>query len=261
LVIPLNLGGQLVGSVTFRFTEDREFRPEELEIARALASQASLAIQLTRLAKGARQTAVLEERNQLVGEIHDSLAQLFTGISMQLGAAKKVMQRGGVNSLNYVERAIELAQFGLSEARRSAFGFQPSVIEEFGLVRAMQKLVERSNIPGRLSCELNVNAVKLENLPSAIQEDLLRIAQEAIGNAVRHAKPTVVTVSLCADTANLVLEITDNGSGIANPEGASRDGFGLSNMQARAEKMGAQFEIRTAVGKGTSIAVCLPVTA
>jgi nitrate/nitrite-specific signal transduction histidine kinase len=89
LVIPLNLAKQLVGSVTFRFTEDREFRPEELEIARALASQASLAIQLTRLAKGARQSAVLEERNKLAGEIHDSLAQFFTGISLQLGAAKK----------------------------------------------------------------------------------------------------------------------------------------------------------------------------
>jgi signal transduction histidine kinase len=261
LVIPLNLGGQLVGSVTFRFTEDREFRPEELEIARALASQASLAIQLTRLAKGARQTAVLEERSQLVGEIHDSLAQLFTGISMQLGAAKKVIQRGGVNSLNYVERAIELAQFGLSEARRSAFGFQSSVIEEYGLVRAMQKLVERSNIPGRVRCELNVKAATLENFPPAIQEDLLRIAQEAISNAVRHAKPTVIMVSLCADTTNLVLEVTDNGSGIANLAGVGRDGFGLSNMQTRAEKMGAQFEIRTAVGKGTSIAVCLPVTA
>ena len=94
LVIPLMLATQLVGSLTFRFTEDREFRPEELEIARALATQASLAIQLTRLANGARQSAVLEERNQLAGEIHDSLAQLFTGISMQLGAARKVIRRG-----------------------------------------------------------------------------------------------------------------------------------------------------------------------
>jgi len=180
---------------------------------------------------------------------------------MQLGAAKKVMQRGGVNSLNYVERAIELAQFGLSEARRSAFGLQSSVIEEYGLVRAMQKLVERSNIPGRVRCELNVEAVTLENFPPAIQEDLLRIAQEAISNAVRHAKPTVITVSLCADTTNLVLEVTDNGSGIANLASAGRDGFGLSNMHKRAEKMGAQFEIRTAVGEGTRIAVCLPVNA
>lgn len=260
LVIPLNLGGELVGSVTFRFKEDREFRPEELEIARALASQASLAIELTRLAKAARQSAVLEERSELAGEIHDSLAQIFTGIFMQLGAAKKVMQRGGANSLDYVERAIELAQFGLAEARRSAFSFQPSVIDELGLVRAMQKLVDRSNIPGKLRCDFASTGVWDNSLPSSAQEDLLRIAQEAISNAVRHAKPTAVQVNLHTNPSNLTLEVTDNGSGIANPDDARRDGFGLSNMQARAEKLGAQFEVRTAVGKGTSIAVRLPLS-
>ena len=102
VIIPLTSGGQLNGRLTFRFTEQRDFRPEELEIARALATQASLAIQLTRLAKNARQSAVLEERNQLAGEIHDSLAQFFTGISMQLGAAKEVIQTGGDNGLSYM---------------------------------------------------------------------------------------------------------------------------------------------------------------
>ena len=108
-----DIAGQLIGSLTFRFTEDREFRPEEIEIARALASQASLAIQLTRLAKAARQSAVLAERNELAGEIHDSLAQFFTGISMQLGAAREVLKAGGGSVLSYLERASDLAQFGL----------------------------------------------------------------------------------------------------------------------------------------------------
>src|SRR6266436_1671999 len=147
LVIPLISRGQAVGRLTFRFTDERDFDPEELEIARALATQASLAIQLTRLAKAARQSAVLEERNQLAGEIHDSLAQFFTGISMQLGAAKEVFKAGSANILSYLERASDLAQFGLSEARRSAFSLQPSLIEESGLVEALQKLVERSSIP------------------------------------------------------------------------------------------------------------------
>jgi signal transduction histidine kinase len=178
---------------------------------------------------------------------------------MQLGAAKKVMQRGGANSLDYVERAIELAQFGLAEARRSAFSFQPSVIDELGLVRAMQKLVERSNIPGKLRCDFASTGVWDNSLPPSAQEDLLRIAQEAISNAVRHAKPTVVQVNLQANPSTLTLEVTDNGSGIANPDDARRDGFGLSNMQARAENLGAQFEVRTAVGTGTSIAVRLPL--
>jgi predicted ATPase/signal transduction histidine kinase len=260
LVIPLNLARQLVGSVIFRFSEDSEFRPEELEIARALASQASLAIQLTRLAKGARQSAVLEERNKLAGEIHDSLAQFFTGISLQLGAAKKVIKRRGDNSLSYVERATELAQFGLAEARRSAFSLQPTIIEELGLVQALQKLVERSNIRHKLRCNFHSPGVPEESLPSSVQEDLLRIAQEALSNAVRHAMPTVINVSLCCDSSKLVLEVADNGSGIANSQAACREGFGFSNMQARAKHLGAQLDVRTSAGRGTSIVVRMPIS-
>jgi PAS domain S-box-containing protein len=258
LVIPLMLARQLVGSLTFRFTEDREFRPEELEIARALASQASLAIQLTRLAEGARQSAVLEERNQLAGEIHDSLAQIFTGISMQLGVARKVIKRGDKNGLTYVERAIELAQFGLADARRTAFSLQPAIIEESGLVAALQKLVERSNVPGRLHCTFRNTGALEERLPPSVQQNLLRIAQEAMSNAVRHAKPTVISVSLSCDSPDFVLEITDNGFGISNPQEAFKEGFGLSNMQARADKLGAQLDVRTSADRGTSIVVRLP---
>jgi len=87
LNIPLDSRGQANGLLGFRFSEERDFDPEELEIARALATQASLAIQLTRLAKTATQSAVLAERNRLAGEIHDSLAQGFAGISMQLELA------------------------------------------------------------------------------------------------------------------------------------------------------------------------------
>jgi PAS domain S-box-containing protein len=196
LIIPLSSGGEINGRLTFRFTEERDFHPEELEIARALATQGSLAIQLTQLAKTARQSAVLEERNQLAGEIHDSLAQFFTGISMQLGAAKEVIKAGDDNGLSYVERACDLAQFGLSEARRSAFSLQPTIIEESGLIEALRKLVERSNIPGRQRCNFHSAGVSEESLPCAVQQDLLRIAQEAMSNAVRHAKPTVISVNL-----------------------------------------------------------------
>jgi PAS domain S-box-containing protein len=259
VIIPLTSGGQLNGRLTFRFTEERDFRPEELEIARALATQASLAIQLTRLAKNARQSAVLEERNQLAGEIHDSLAQFFTGISMQLGAAREVIQTGGDNGLSYIERATELAQFGLAEARRSAFSLHPSFIEESGLIETLRKLVERSNIPGRLRCNFHADGVPEKNVLPTVRQDLLRIAQEAISNAVRHAKPTVISVNVRWDPPNLVLEVTDNGSGIANAKLANGDGFGLSNMRARAENLGAQFDVRTAADRGTSIVVLVPI--
>jgi signal transduction histidine kinase len=120
-------------------------------------------------------------------------------------------------------------------------------------------MVERSNIPGSVRCNFSSHGVPEESLPPSAQQELLRIAQEAISNAVRHAKPTVIRVDVRWEPPNVVLEITDDGSGIANPQLASRDGFGLSNMRGRAEKLGAQFEVRTAASRGTSIIVLLPI--
>jgi len=259
LIMPLTISGQLVGSLTFRFTEERAFRLEEIEIARALASQASLAIQLTRLANEARQSAVLAERNQLAGEIHDSLAQFFTGISMQLGAASEVIKAGGGSVLSYIDRASDMAKFGLAEARRSAFSLQPTILEESGLIEALQKMVERSNIPGRLRCDFHSIGVPEQNLPSPIQQELLRIAQEAMSNALRHAKPTVISVNLRCEPPDLILEVIDNGSGIDDYQPTSREGFGFSSMRARAEIIGARLEVHTAEGGGTTIVVRVPM--
>jgi signal transduction histidine kinase len=259
LILPLTSGGQVNGRLTFRFTGERDFHPEELEIAKALATQASLAIQLTRLAQTARQSAVLKERNQMAGEIHDSLAQFFTGIAMQLGAAKEVFKEGSDNVLGYLERASDLAQFGLSEARRSAFSLQPTIIEDSGLIEALQKMVERSNIPGRLRCNFHSTGVPEESLTPSVQQDLLRIAQEAMSNAVRHAKPTIISVNLRCNPPDIILEVIDNGSGIADSQAASREGLGFSNMRARVKKLKGMLDIRTAPGRGTSIIVTVPV--
>ena len=256
----LHPNGQMHGLLAFYFLQERDFASEELEIARALATQASLAIHLTRLAKTARQSAVLEERNRLAGEIHDSLAQSFAGISMQLFAAQEVIQTTDDNSLGYIERANDLARFGLAEARRSALSLRSDVIEESGLIEALQMLVERSNIPGRLRCNFRSNGIRKESLPLHVQHDFLRIAQEAISNALRHAKPTVISVNLRLDSPNLVLEIRDNGSGIDNTRLENGEGLGLGNMRNRAKSLGAELDIRTAAGRGTSIIVRLPIS-
>jgi signal transduction histidine kinase len=245
--------------LNFHFTEERNFHPEELEIARALATQASVAIHLTRLAKTARQSAVLEERNRLAGEIHDSLAQNFAGISLQLFAAEEEIKTKGSAGLKYVERANDIARFGLAEARRSTLSLLPNIIGESGLIEALQMLVDRSNIPGRLRCTFHSNSVRDESLPQAVQRELLRIAQEAISNALRHAKPTVLSVSLRSSPPNLVLEVRDNGSGIASERLKTEEGFGFISMRERAKKLNGTLEIRTAPGRGTSIIVSLPV--
>jgi predicted ATPase/signal transduction histidine kinase len=260
LVIPLFSRGQVNGILSFRFVEERNFQAEELEIARALATQASLAIHLIELAKSAKQSAVLEERNRLAGEIHDSLAQSFTGITMQLEMAKEIATDKDNELLGYVERANDLARFGLAEARCSVLSLEPMIIKDSGLIESLQMLVERSNIPGRLHCTFRSNLGDDKSLPVVVRQDLLRIAQEAISNALRHAKSTAISVTLRSDPPNLILKVKDNGRGITS-EAETREGFGFVNMRARVKKLKASLDIRTAPGRGTSIVVSVPVGA
>ncbi len=260
LIIPLNLATQLIGSLTFRFSEDREFRPEDIEIARTLESQAALAIQVTRLAKAARQSAVLEERNRLAGEIHDGLAQNFTGICMQLGVAKEELSAKEGDPIGSIQRAVELANFGLAEARRCAHNLRLSIVDESGLAVALERLVDRSNVAGRLRCSFRSDNVPEDRLPPRAQHEMLRIAQEAIHNAVRHANPTLIGVTLRWDAPNLVLRVKDNGSGIAAARLEKSEGFGLRNMRERASEIDGRFEIETAAGHGTTIIVTVPIS-
>jgi len=260
LIIPLSAKGQVNGMLSFRFTGECELKEEELEIARALATHASLAIQLTQLAKAARESAVLEERNRLAGEIHDSLAQSFAGISMQLSVAVRAMARKSKDARSHVERANELARFGLSEARRSALSLRSNIIEESGLIEALRKLAERSNIPGLISCIFRASPVDDKALSPQAQQDLLRIGQEAISNALRHAQPTEIKITLCENPPNLVLKVTDNGSGLARARLVSAgQGFGFANMRARAKNLGATLDVRSKSGQGTSVIVRLRI--
>ena len=261
LVIPLISRGQVNGVLSFRFKEQRDFSTEELEIARALATQAGLAIQLTQLANEARQSAVLAERNRLAGEIHDSLAQGFAGITMQLELALEEMAAKEDGLRSYIRHAYETAKVGLAEARRSVLSLRSSVLRESGFVTVLQSLVERSNFAGRLRCDFRFNRIPEESLPATVQHQLLRIAQEAISNAVRHAKPTVVTVTLRWDTPNLILQVTDNGSGISSDRLEKSDGVGMDSMRDRAAQIGARLDIQTAAGRGTSIIVTVPISA
>jgi signal transduction histidine kinase len=111
-----------------------------------------------------------------------------------------------------------------------------------------------------LRCNFLSIGVPEGSLPLLVQQELLRIAQEAVSNAVRHAKPTVISVHLRCHPPDLVLEVTDNGSGIADFLIASEEGFGFSNMRARAANIGAQLEVLSTADRGTTIVVRVPTS-
>jgi signal transduction histidine kinase len=132
-------------------------------------------------------------------------------------------------------------------------------LRESGFVTALQRLVEHSNLPGRLRCDFRSDRIPEESLPDTVQHQLLRIAQDAISNAVRHAKPTVVTATLRWDPSNLILQVKDNGSGIPKALLEKSEGVGLDSMRERAAQIDAKLEIQTAAGQGTSIIVTVPI--
>jgi signal transduction histidine kinase len=121
-------------------------------------------------------------------------------------------------------------------------------------------LVERSSVSGRLRCTFRSDKIPENTLPPRAQHELLRIAQEAIHNAVRHASPTLITVTLRWDARNLVLQVKDNGCGISAARLEKSQGFGLRNMRERASQIDGRFEIHTSAGHGTTIVVTTPIS-
>jgi len=208
----------------------------------------------------ASQWGVQEEVNRLAGEIHDGLAQHLSAICMQLAAAKEMLSSPGGDPLCNIEHAIESANLGLAEARRCAHGFRCSVVDESGFRVALQRLAERWNVAGRLRCSFRSNDIPENKLSARARHQLLRIAQEAIHNAVRHANPSLIVLTLRWDAPNLVLEVKDDGLGISAGRLKECEGFGLGNMRKRASEIRGRFEIRTTAGRGTTIIVTAPLS-
>src|SRR6266481_6046537 len=144
LFMPMLIAGCVAGLIAIRFSQKRTFLRKEIELTRALAHQAMLALQLTRLSAQNRESDLLAERNRVARDIHDTLAQGFTGVIAQLEAAKgAIAQKKSVRVSDHLDRAGELAREGLREARRSVQALRPKVLEEKPLTVALRDLIER----------------------------------------------------------------------------------------------------------------------
>jgi len=259
LIYPLVFGARNVGFFVLSF---RRPAPEvqHSELLVAVAQQATLAVQLTRLAYSAKEAAVLVERTRIGQEIHDGLAQAFTGILMQLGAAEEfpVCKRKNSELLSIHSRIRDLARDGLSEARRSVMALRLDQTRRAGLENALRQLADRSTVAGRINCTFDGGEFATGLKPEH-EHELLRIAQEAVSNAVRHAHPSNVSIKMTDEPSSWVLSVVDDGVGMEHhPDTYSNDGFGLSSMRQRAGAIGGEWQIESQHGEGTRISVRLP---
>ncbi len=253
LFIPLLIAGEVAGTLVVRFQEKRPFRREEIELTQALAHQAMLALQLMRLSQQSRQAAVIAERNRMARDIHDTLAQGFTGVIMQLEAAKGATTHGNLaETANRIERAGELARSSLGEARRSVRALRPRSLRDGKLFLAIDDLFKRMTEGTGLNADFQADGDE-RSIPADCEEDLLRITQEALTNAVKHANARNFAATLSVHSNRIQLRLVDDGRGF-DPQ-REHDGFGLTGMKERVDRMGGEFIIRSKLGVGTELLV------
>jgi signal transduction histidine kinase len=259
VLYPLVFGARSVGFLVLTFQREAQ-DVQRSELLVALAQQATLAVQLTRLAYSAKEAAVLMERTRIGQEIHDGLAQDFTGILLQLGAVEEFpscRKRGSELALT-LTRIRELARDGLSEARRSVMALRLDHTRRAGLELALRQLADRSTIPGRISCTFEGSMVAAALKPEH-EHELLRIAQEAVSNSMRHARPQVVRITMTEEDMHWILAVQDDGSGMEQcPELSAQRGYGLASMRQRAGAIGGEWQIQSEPGRGTRLSVRVP---
>jgi PAS domain S-box-containing protein len=253
LIVPMIVSGKVAGVLGLCFREKRSFRTGELELAQAMANQAMLAIQLMRLSQANRESAVIAERNRMARDLHDTLAQGFTGVITQLEAAQGAMASADKSSVSgHIERAEKLARASLGEARRSVRAMRSRSLVDGTLSTALDDLLKRMTSGTELQAELTVQG-EGRPLPPDWDEGLLRIAQESLTNTIKYAQARRFRAALHFSADTVRLQLVDDGRGF-NPQ-VEHDGFGLIGMRERAEQMAGTFILRSSPGQGTEIVI------
>jgi signal transduction histidine kinase len=204
--------------------------------------------------KRAEEASILEERNRMAREIHDTLAQSFTGILVQIGAATQVLADDLEATQGHLEMIDELARIGLAEARRSVTALRPQLLEEGDLDSALHRMVTQMRAAANTDLIYEIRGTAYP-LPVEVENNLLRIGQEALTNAIKYADANEIRVELVYEATQCSLHIKDDGRGFGVGSIPTIGGFGLLGMSERAERLGAQLRIHSQPGQGTEIVV------
>jgi len=262
--VPLIAKQEVAGVLSVESYRLRPFLPREVELLMAIGHEIAVAIENSRLYERARELAVAEERNRLAREIHDTLAQGFTAITLQLELAKAVIDDDPALALASIEKSLLLSRSNLDEARRSVMDLRAAPLQDLSLPQALQRLahtVERES--GITVAFEQFGASRMGRLPSRVEAGLYRIAQEALTNVRRHAKAPHVDVMLNYDGRELHLVVQDSGQGfdpMTQPGLNELGGFGLVGMRERARLLGGSAQVSSAPGIGTRVEITVPDT-
>lgn len=205
-----------------------------------------------------RSSAVLEERNRIARELHDTLEQELAGITMQLDLAVDCFQQAPGVAQHALETARDMSRHSMVEARRSVWDLRCQLLENGDLVSALAQIVEPLVPREQTKFDLKVQGSPVR-LPGPVEMNLLRIGQEAVANAVKHGRAQQVAIELRYAPASVCLTVSDDGEGFVAAQASPAGHFGLLDMRERAQSMGTYLRVESEPGCGTRIAVQVPI--
>jgi ligand-binding sensor domain-containing protein/two-component sensor histidine kinase len=205
-------------------------------------------------------SAVLGERNRMAREIHDTLAQGFVGIGLQLQAVGKILAASPESAQHHLDLAQKMVTHSLAEARRSVWNLRAQALERGNLAAALSETARQLTAGTSVEAQLKVSGTP-RPLASSVENNLLRIGQEALTNAMKHGKPRKISLELFYESSRVRLRVEDDGCGFdANKIASSDDGhFGLLGMRERIEGLKGELHLQSHPGTGTEVLAVIPV--
>jgi ligand-binding sensor domain-containing protein/signal transduction histidine kinase len=210
----------------------------------------------------ARFAAVLQERNRIARELHDNLAQEILGVSVQLEIVTRLLNASPEAARTHLDRARSLVRSSMSEARRYVWDLRSQSLDDRDLPAALAEMTRRLTAESGVHTQFEVGGT-LRPLPKQVENNLLRIGQEAVNNAVRHAGASNISVRLVFDATSVRLSVKDDGRGFdAEASGSNGAGghFGIVGMRERAREMGGEVRVGSNPGEGCEVEVNVPVS-
>jgi PAS domain S-box-containing protein len=254
LALPLRAREGVLGVLVVASDRLNGFDEGDVDVLQALAQQAAIAIENAQLYQMAQQVAVLEERQRLARDLHDSVTQSLYSLTLLAETGRRSADAGDLENLEtYLGRLGQVSQQTLKEMRLLVYELRPPALEREGLVGALQQRLDA--VEGRAGVETRFLVKGHVHLSAAVEEALYRITLEALNNALKHSAATSVAVEIRGNDEYVELEVVDDGGGFDPEAVVGMGGMGLNTMRERAEALGGTLTIEAMPGEGTQVRV------
>ena len=256
--VPLTVSGSVIGVMSVATRRERRFSQREVDLLMAIGTWAGLSIENARLHRQAQRLAVLEERERIGMDLHDGIIQSIYGVGLALDYARVSVVDDPSMARKKIEQAIDGLNNAIRDIRSYILDLRPRQFRGEDLMAGLQKLVEEFSANSSANTVLDGPKDGLISLPTANATTLFHICQEALANIAKHAHADHAEVRLRTTNNRVLLQVSDDGQGFDPRKMNATLGHGLSNMQARAHKVGGDVEINSAVGEGTAVIAWVP---